>query len=128
MTRPKPGKVRSYWPVGGASIVLALLAWAGLLYMTYLQPPTGIYLPAAFLLLFSAVSATAIPFSLLINSRVRKVDVRPSLWRPVRQGLWVGLWVTLCAWLQLLRLLEWFTALLFLILFVMVELFFLSRK
>jgi hypothetical protein len=104
------------------SLALAILGWAGFLYYTYWMPPAGATYPGFFAILFVAATCTVLPIILVIDGR------RRSSWRLVRMAIWIGLWVTLCVWLQLLQLLNWGTAILFLAIFALIEWFIMSRK
>ena len=119
----------SHSQLAAGSLALAILGWLGFLYFTFRLPPTGSTLPLFFLILFIAVTASAIPFTVLTIGRRRKAGKRrQTLWRSIRQGLWVGLWVTLCAWLQWIQLLNWIVAFLFFFIFALIEWFIISRK
>ena len=119
----------SYSQLAVGSLVLAILSWMGFLYFTFRLPPNDSTLPLFFLILFIAVTSSVIPLTTLIDGRRRKASKRRrTLWRPIRRGLWAGFWVTLCAWLQWVQLLNWVIAFLFLIIFAMIEWFIVSRK
>ena len=129
MTKRKAGSIPLSY---GHIIILALFAslagWGGLILYTYAFPPDLSTYPLFFFLLFISATATIVPLTVLVNARLAKNPSRPSHWRPLRQAIWGGLWVTLCAWLQLIRLLDWIAAALFLVIFVTIEWFILSRK
>jgi hypothetical protein len=64
-----------------------------------------------FALLYTALSGTALPFARYLNERFRKSDAPPVLANVlVRQGNWVGLFGTACAWLRVPRVLSWSVA------------------
>ena len=128
MTRRRDSIAPSRMQVALLAILIASASWAGLLYLTYAWPPSGAMLPAFFLILFLAMSASATPFALLLDARLRRSSPRPGLWRPIRQGMWMGVWGVLCAWLQLIQLLDWVTAILFVVILFLVEWFVISRK
>ena len=128
MTRRKTQERLSRPQVAVISLAISVTSWIGLVYFTYAWPPDISTLPAFFPLLFVAVSASAVPFTLLIDARLRKPNTRASYWRPIRQAIWLGVWVALCSWLQLIRLLDWITALLFLVILGLIEWFIITRK
>lgn len=128
MARRKTKVPLSRMQVAVISAVIGVASWIGLIYFTYAWPPTISTLPAFFSILFVAASATAVPLMLLIDARLRKPSARLSWWRPIRQAIWLGLWVALCSWLQFIRLLDWITALLFLVILGLIEWFIITRK
>lgn len=112
-----------------ASLAFALASWAGFLYYTYRVPPSMPAYPLFFLLLFLAMTGTILPIALFIHGRRRRASSRRrTLWQPMRIALWIGLWVTLCIWLLFVQLLHWGTAILFLVIFGLIEWFIISRK
>jgi hypothetical protein len=114
----------------GGSFVSALAAWSiWLLIINWLDPleagVAGLFL--FFLTLFLAVESTAA----LVGYGVRRLvqpgqlaayRVRPAL----RQGIWLGIFLNLLLFLQLQRLLQWWITVLVVILFLSLELVFLS--
>jgi hypothetical protein len=80
-----------------------------------------------FLSTFLAVASTAalVGFGvrrLLLPGQLPAYSVRPAL----RQGLWLGIFMDLLLFLQLLRLLRWWLTLIVIILFVSIEFVFLG--
>ena len=111
------------------SLALAILSWGGFLYYTYRIPPAGITYPGFFAILFLAATCTVLPVALAIDGRWQRAGSRRrSLWHPIRIAVWIGLWAALCVWLQLVQLLSWTTAILFLAIFAMIEWFISSHK
>jgi len=111
------------------SLALAMVSWGGFFYYTYYVPPSIPTYPVFFSILFVAATCTALPVSLVIDRRRRPAKTRRhSLWRPIRIALWIGLWIALCVWLQLVQLLHWGTAILFLVIFALIEWFIITRK
>ena len=86
-------------PLGG-------VAWGGLIYLVLTQPPTDLAIAVALSLLGLAITGTSTPVILALHRRRRKSrrPVRATVvWR---QAMWVGLFVVLCAVLQLARVLD----------------------
>jgi hypothetical protein len=115
-------------PVGLMSALLALAAVVGLIMFTFIYPPAGTTLPVFFAILFLAAAGLACPLLLLWDARSRQPAPRRRVWVALRRSLWVGLWVALCAWLQLVRLLDVTTALLFLVVLALGEWLLSSRR
>jgi len=96
-----------------ASMVLALLGWGGLVYII---SPIGNYIPDTgprwffFVCWLTALTGTALPFVRYLNRRFGQQAVTPSV--VLRQALWVGFFGATCAWLQIGRTLNIYTALL----------------
>src|SRR5512136_2479029 len=85
------------------AIALAVMSWAGLVYLVLRIHPDlpGI---AAFLALWAvALMGTALPVLLALHRRFRG---EPSPWTVWRQSAWVGLLGSLSAWLQMNRVLN----------------------
>jgi uncharacterized membrane protein YdcZ (DUF606 family) len=81
-----------------------------------------------FLLLYMAVTGTMIPISVAFNNRLRGDAPIPADWISVRQGLWVGLFVITCAWLQIPRVLNPAIAVLLALSLVVIEVFLRLRE
>jgi len=123
---------RADWPlsraqVGWLAFGLAVLGWIGLLAFTFVLPPRDSALPGFFAILLVAVSASAALPLLWMYSRLGDAR-RRSVWRPLRQAVEVGLWATLCVWLQWVRLLNWISAILFAVVLGLIEWFIITRK
>lgn len=89
-----------------AAVLLACVGWLGLFYLVQNVVPRAGARWAFFVLLYMAVAGTVIPLAKLLNNRLRGSYPEPPDWVSVRQGLWVGLYVTTCAWLQIPRVLD----------------------
>lgn len=95
-----------------AGLLLAGVGWSGLLYLFINTLPTVGMRWAFFALFYVAVSGSALPFARYLNERFRKPDAPPVAPNVlVRQGSWVGLFGTACAWLRVPRVLSWPVAL-----------------
>ncbi len=109
------------------SAFLALLSWLGLGYMVDRTRPTTFAIPPFLFLLFVTLVTTFIPAACYLNHRFSEPERRPERWQPVRQSVWASLFIVLCAWLQLLRVLNWVVASLLLGVFGSIEVFILTR-
>ena len=86
------------------------------------------------LLFFAAIwlttSGIALPLIWLLHRRFCRPDAGES-WRSFltlfRQAAWIGIWGTVCAWLQTNRTLNWAMALLLLIVLILIEVLLLTR-
>lgn len=104
----------------GKSLLAALAAlagWGGLAYLVTQTSPRPYTWLLFLALLFLALSSTAF---LLLQYLYRRFS-RPAPTPALRQSLWVGLFVVLCAWLQIYRILDWAAALLLAAVFGLVE-------
>lgn len=87
-----------------AALFMACVGWLGLYYMTQNVLPTAGARWLFFVLLYIAVSGSTVPFAKILNRRFNRVE--PPDWVSVRQGLWMGIFVTTAAWLQIPRVLN----------------------
>ncbi len=113
-----------------AALVMGVLAWAGLYALIRTQPPRiGGQLWLFFVLLCVAVTCTILPFVRYLNVRLTPLarDLPPS-GVILRQSVWFGLFVIVCAWLQILRVLSVPMGTLLLLAFVGVEIFLRVRE
>ena len=112
----------------GGLLLFALLAWGGLGYLIFAVPPTLLFRIAFLALLFVASSASGAPVILYLNWRFTALHQGRDHVRALRQSVWVGGFVVLCAWLQMEHSLTWAAALIFLGVFVLLELLCASRE
>jgi len=115
--------------VSALSAFLAVFAWLGLYFlMDSLSPKTparSLFFP----LLFVALTTTFVPAAFYLNYRfARPKGQAVSNWRPIRQSGWAAMFLVLCAWLQMLRALNWIIAALVLAVFSLIEVFILTRE
>lgn len=89
-----------------AAVMLACVGWLGLLYLVNNVVPRAGARWGFFVLLYLAVAGSTIPVAKMFNHRLRGRYAEPPDWISVRQGLWVGLYMTTCAWLQIPRVLN----------------------
>lgn len=113
--------------VGGA-VAVALAAWGGLGYLVFTTPPELPYRIAFLALLLVASVASGVPITLYLNKRFATLRQRRDQVRALRQSVWIGSFVVLCAWLQMGHGLTWAAALVFLGVFVLLELLCASRE
>jgi hypothetical protein len=106
--RKKERRVVTSRQLGGLAIGIALLSCGGLGYVILTQSPTSLTKALFFPLLFLAVASVIIPCLVWLRRRLGQED-EPGV--VLRQGAWAGLYVSLCAGLQVARLLDAIVAL-----------------
>jgi hypothetical protein len=111
-----------------AVIAVAMLSWAGLWHLVNNTSPESFY-PLLFLvLLFFATAATAFPGVAYLNRRFSDPEGYQAGYRRIlRQSGWLGTYAALCAWLQMVRVLNWLVAVILFGVFALVEAFLLTR-
>jgi hypothetical protein len=115
--------------VSAISVFLAVFAWLGLYFLMNSFSPTTSTRSLFFPLLFVALTTTFVPGAFYLNYRFAKPKGQTvNNWRPIRQSGWAALFLVLCAWLQMLRALNWVIALLVLAVFSLIEIFILTRE
>ncbi|HVO41651.1 MAG TPA: hypothetical protein VMT34_03455 [Aggregatilineales bacterium] len=87
-----------------AAAILAGVGWVGLYFLIDGSKPLAFPRWLFFILLFIAVTGTAIPFSWFLNRRFTKSPVSGGI--ILRQGIWFGLFAVIAAWLQIPRTLN----------------------
>ncbi|MCU0476702.1 MAG: hypothetical protein MUC99_11440 [Anaerolineae bacterium] len=113
-----------------AAALMGVTAWVGLYWLIFQNPPhIGGQLWLFFVLLSIAVSCTVLPFVRYFNVRLTPLDRDlPPSGVIIRQSVWVGLYVAVCAWLQIPRALSVAAATLLAIAFIGVEVFLRARE
>ena len=82
-----------------------------------------------FALMFVGLTSATVPASVYLNYRFAKTGWRDrDRSRLLRQGIWVGLFGVVLAYLQLIRSLNFMIGFFLLAAFVLIELFFLTRE
>jgi hypothetical protein len=116
-----------------ASILVAMVClFGGYFIVTRLWPDPDIILGGPQLLLliflFAGLGAAATPVNAFLNHRFAKPGwaERDKL-RLARQGAWVGFWGVLLAYLQLIKALNWTIAIVLAGVFILIEIFLLTR-
>ena len=95
----------SFWAFLWVSIVLCLIGWGGLVTLIILTLPTLAPRWLFFFLVTLALSGTALPVMYFLNRRFPSdPPVESSV--VLREAMWVGVYGSLLAWLQLGRVLN----------------------
>jgi len=113
-----------------ASLLLIVGGWLGLFQLVSTTlPRIGGELWLLFLLLQIAITGTVLPLVRYLNVRFISVnkDV-PASGVIVRQSVWVGLFVVMCAWLQIPRALSFPLMIFIALVFAVVEVFLRTRE
>jgi hypothetical protein len=112
-----------------AGVVMMLGGWVGIYQLVTTSLPRVGQRWMFFLLLQVAVTGTVLPFVRYLNVRFTPVDVElPPGGVLVRQSIWIGLFVVLCAWLQMPRVLNVPIAFFLALVFIVIEAFLRSRE
>lgn len=112
----------------GGAITVALAAWVGLGYLVFTTPPELPYRIAFLALLLVASGASGVPMTLSLNRRFANLRQGRDQLRALRQSLWFGGFVVLCAWLRMEHSFTWAAALVFLGVFGLLELLWAGRE
>jgi hypothetical protein len=104
-----------------AALVFMVLGWSGLYVLVTTTLPRVGPRWIFFVLLQIAVTGTVLPFVRYLNVRFTPLQAPLPLGGVlVRQSVWIGLFVVICAWLQIPRVLNaplaFFTAMAFVVL------------
>ncbi len=112
-----------------AGVVFMVIGWLGLYQLVTTSLPLVGQRWLFFILLQLAVTGTVLPFVRYLNVRFTPVtaDLPPG-GVIVRQSIWIGLFVVMCAWLQIPRVLTWPVAILIALLFIIIEAFLRARE
>jgi hypothetical protein len=106
---------------------VALLSWLGLWGVVQL-PVTGATRTLFFVLLFCAITSSAMPPIAYLNARFGRCgDRRIFAARFVRQSIWLGLLIVVLGWLQMRRILTTVLAMILIAVFGLTETFLLTR-
>lgn len=84
-----------------SALVLAAIGWPGVFLVVTTTLPTVGPRWLFFLLWTAAITGTSLPFLWLLHRRFSREPVAPPVM--LRQGLWAGLYASLCVWLQINR-------------------------
>lgn len=111
------------------AIVLAIGSWLGLYQLITTELPRVGQRFLFFMLLMIAVACTVIPFLRYLNVRFTPlIRPIPPSGVIIRQSVWVGLFVVMCAWLQIPRVLSLPIAFFLALALIVVEIFLRSRE
>ena len=113
-----------------AAMAMMAIGWVGLyLLVTSTKPRIGAELWSFFLLLHLAVTGTTLPLVRYFNIVLTPHNSLPPPGGViVRQSVWIGLYVVICTWLQLLRTLSLPIGLFLPVAFIGVEVFLRLRE
>ena len=111
--------------LNGLALGVGLLSWTGLGYVVLTQSPSALTKALLFPLLFLAAASVATPCLIWLRRRLGKKEEEPEV--VLRQGAWFGLYVSLCAGLQMARVLDATVALTLGAVLILLELFLLQR-
>lgn len=112
-----------------ASLVMMVGGWYGLYILVTTTLPRVGQRWIFFALLYVAVAGTVLPFVRYINLRFTPIDADPPPGGVlVRQSVWIGLYVVMCAWLQIPRVLTLPVAFFLALALVVIEIFLRSRE
>lgn len=112
-----------------ASVAMMALGWLGLYQLVTTTLPRVGQRWLFFLLLEFAVTGTVLPFVRYLNIRFTPIDADlPPGGVLVRQSIWIGLFVVMCAWLQMPRVLNLPIAFFLGLVFIVIEGFLRSRE
>lgn len=115
-----------------ASFIMTLAGGGGLYWLIFASgslPRIGAELWLFFVLLLITVSSLALPVVRFLNVRFTPMDQEvPPAGVIVRQSVWVGLFVVMCAWLQIPRILTLPIAIFIIVVFIIVESFLRTRE
>jgi hypothetical protein len=112
-----------------AGVMMMIGGWAGIYQVVTTSLPRVGQRWLFFLLLQMAVTGTVLPFVRYLNVRFTPIDADlPPGGVLVRQSIWIGLFVVLCAWLQMPRVLNLPIAFFLGLVFVVIETFLRSRE
>lgn len=111
-----------------AAALLMITGWGGLYYVINDIKPTAGPRWYFFILLYLAVIGTTLPLIRFINMQVASNPLQVTDTVILRQSLWVALYVTIAAWLQILRVLGIVIAVLLAFAFIAIETFLRIRE
>ena len=110
-------------------LVLALFSWLGWITLIRYTAPNPVTQVAFFGLLFAASASVAGLLASVLNRHLVKARILPAdLWRPLREGVLIGMVVVLAGWLRMRQALGWGEAFLLLAAALCLEVLILVRK
>lgn len=111
------------------SLLMAALSWLGLGYLMLAYPPDTVGRFLFLSLLFLAVTFSCAPLFLAVHARLAPAGAagyaQGAAWREA--GL-VGLFLSLCAWLRFIRVLNWANGSLLVAVLALTEVLLLARE
>jgi hypothetical protein len=110
-----------------ASGILAGIGWAFLYFLVNNTYPLARWRWLFFILLYAAATGTALPFVWILNRRfLGRYAATGGIM--LRESMWVGLYVVIAAWLQMIRTLNIITAFFLALSFIVIEVFLRLRE
>lgn len=112
------------------SLVMAALCWLGLGYLMYVYPPDMAERLLFLSLLFLGATFLSAPLFLAVHTRAAGGldDYAGRQAAALREAGLVGLFLSLCAWLRFIRMLNWGNASLLVVVLVLTEMLLLARE
>ena len=112
-----------------AALLMAVSGWWGLFILVTQTIPRVGQRWLFFMILQIAITGTLLPLVRYINVRFTPIDHEvPPGGVIVRQSMWVALFIVICAWLQIPRVLTWSIAFFLAIVFLVIEIFLRIRE
>ncbi len=112
-----------------AAVIMMLVGWIGLYVLVMNTLPLAFPRWLFFILLFTAVTGTAIPIARTLNIRLTPEPYAiPPGGVILRQGIWCGLFAVVCAWLQIPRVLNGAVAFFLALSFIVIEIYLRLRE
>ncbi|MFC1960125.1 hypothetical protein ACFLYO_05405 [Chloroflexota bacterium] len=112
-----------------ASAVMIIVGWLGLYKLVTTTLPLAFPRWLFFILLFTAVTGSVLPFLRYFNMRLTPANY-PALPGGIilRQSIWCGLYAVTCAWLQIPRVLNLPVAFFLALSFIVIEVYLRLRE
>ncbi|MDX1990786.1 MAG: hypothetical protein SF029_00255 [bacterium] len=133
--RTRRPSTRRHMPSDHTGVLIAggmmmVVGWAGLYWLITTQKVgLGPEIWLFFVLLHMAIVGTVLPLVRYLNARLTPLEREPASGGViVRQSVWVGLFVVICAWLQIPRVLTLPMAFFLALVFVVIEAFLRLRE
>jgi hypothetical protein len=112
-----------------AALIVAVTGWVGMACLVINTLPRAFPYWLFFVCLFMATTGTALPFVRFLNIRFSRRGAPPVPGGVLlRQSIWVGLFITACAWLRIPRVLNGAIAFCLALSLVVIELFLRLRE
>jgi hypothetical protein len=109
-------------------LLTTALCWLGLIYLIYSTRPEGVNRWLFFVAFFASIMTSSFAPAYYLNLRFGwEYPQRVRLVRSLRESVLAGLYLSLCAWLQTIRVLNWTNALVILGILALLESFLLIR-
>jgi len=107
---------------------LTALSWLGAAYILYCTRPEGVNRWLFFLAVFSSLLTTSTPFAYYLHLRfAASKPQRSRILHALREGALLGFLLVLCAWLQMIRALNWMNGMIIFGILALLETFLLAK-